>query len=313
MKLSLFLVTSSLLGACAGGDLVLPSQGDLRIEVVDGDSQSGPVGGTLSSPVIVQVTGADSQPVKGAAVQFALTSAAAGAEVAPPTAITDREGRAEAHVLLGGEAGLLTGEARLVVDGAVLARASFSALAMSDTPANQPPTAAFASHCQDLTCRFDDASTDADGSVTGWAWKFGDGDTSTERQPSHTYGAAGTYAVTLRVTDDGGSTNESSRQVTVTAPATPPSPPPPPASGNKPPKADFDARCKKRKCDFTDKSKDDDGRIVAWRWNFGDGASSQQRNKSHTYDESGKYSVTLTVTDDRGATDTKLREVDVKR
>ena len=277
---------------------------------MDGDSQSGPVGGTLSSPVIVQVTGADSQPVKGAVVEFALTSAAAGAEIAPTTATTDREGRAEAHVLLGGEAGLLTGEARLVADGAVFARASFSALAMSDTPANQPPSAAFDSDCQDLSCRFDEASTDGDGSVTGWAWQFGDGDISTERQPNHTYGGAGTYTVTLRVTDNGGSSDQLSSHVSVTASAPPPPPPPPP--GNKPPEANFEVHCKKRKCDFTDKGKDDDGRIVAWRWNFGDGASSQERNPSHEYDESGKYSVALTVTDDRGATDTKQRDVDVK-
>jgi PKD repeat protein len=373
---------------------LLPSRGDLRIQVVDGDSQSGPVGGTLSSPVIVQVTDADSQPVNGVAVEFALTSAATGADIAPPTAITDREGRAEAHVLLGDEAGLLAGEARLMVDGAVFARASFSALAKSDPPGNQPPTAAFDSHCQDLTCRFDDASTDGDGNVTGWAWAFGDGNTSTERQPNHTYGTVGTYTVTLRVTDDGGSSNESSSQVTVTTAGTPPSnrapqaefglncgdltcaftdrssdddgtvvsrhwdfgdgesssdrnpshtyraagdykvqltvrddggadaskvhtakarAASPPPGGNKPPQADFEVKCKKRKCDFTDKSRDDDGRIVAWRWSFGDGATSRQRNRSHTYGTSGKYTVTLTVTDNGGATDTRQWDVDVKR
>jgi PKD repeat protein len=47
-------------------------------------------------------------------------------------------------------------------------------------------------------------STDVDGSVVSWAWDFGDGGTGTGQAPTHVYQAAGTYAVTLTVTDDGG-------------------------------------------------------------------------------------------------------------
>jgi PKD repeat protein len=49
---------------------------------------------------------------------------------------------------------------------------------------------------------------------------------------------------------------------------------------------------------------DADGRIVSYRWKFGDGENSTVQNPSHTYVRSGKYSATLTVTDDRGATGT---------
>lgn len=56
---------------------------------------------------------------------------------------------------------------------------------------------------------FTDLSTDADGTVTGWAWAFGDGATSTSavKNPTHPYAAAGTYTVTLTVTDNLGGTS----------------------------------------------------------------------------------------------------------
>jgi len=71
---------------------------------------------------------------------------------------------------------------------------------------NQSPTAAFAPSCSLLGCTFTDASTD-DGAVTAWRWDFGDGSApSAEQSPVHTYGSAGRYRVTLRVTDNAGAT-----------------------------------------------------------------------------------------------------------
>src|SRR3989441_12122242 len=70
-------------------------------------------------------------------------------------------------------------------------------------PPNQSPVAAFTSSCPTLTCSFTDQSSDPDGSVTSWQWTFGDGTTgSTAQNPSHTYSAAGSYTVTLTVTDN---------------------------------------------------------------------------------------------------------------
>jgi len=55
---------------------------------------------------------------------------------------------------------------------------------------------------------------------------------------------------------------------------------------------------------FTDNSTDSDGTIVSWSWNFGDGATSSIQNPTHQYTNDGTYLVNLTVTDDKGATDT---------
>lgn len=68
-----------------------------------------------------------------------------------------------------------------------------------------------------LTCSFTSSSFDNDGSISGYSWDFGDGGTSTEPNPSHTYGAGGTYVVTHTVTDDLGATAAISDNVTVIA------------------------------------------------------------------------------------------------
>ncbi len=65
------------------------------------------------------------------------------------------------------------------------------------------------------TVAFTDTSTDSDGQVVAWSWNFGDNTTSTERNPTHTYTAAGNYTVTLTVTDNTGQTNAFSRPVRV--------------------------------------------------------------------------------------------------
>jgi len=95
-------------------------------------------------------------------------------------------------------------------------------------PVNAPPTAAFTSSCSNLSCNFTDGSSDADGTVAAWSWTFGDGTASTAPNPSHSYGAAGSYTVALKVTDNLGATNQRTAGVTVIAP---PPPPPPPPSG----------------------------------------------------------------------------------
>ena len=89
------------------------------------------------------------------------------------------------------------------------------------TGANTAPTAGFTSTTSDLDASFDaSSSADADGRVVSYAWNFGDDRTGTGATPSHTYAAAGTYQVTLTVTDDDGATGTTTQPVTVTAPPT---------------------------------------------------------------------------------------------
>jgi len=86
-------------------------------------------------------------------------------------------------------------------------------------PPNQPPTASFTYACTQLACTFNGTgSTDSDGTVASYAWTFGGDGSATGAQPGHTFSAAGTYGVTLQVTDDGGATGSTTQQVTVSAP-----------------------------------------------------------------------------------------------
>jgi len=95
-------------------------------------------------------------------------------------------------------------------------------------PPNQQPAASFTFSCSDLSCSFASTSTDPDGSINAYSWTFGDGGTSNVQSPSRSYGAAGSYSVTLTVTDNQGATSGPlSQTVDVTSPPPAPVPPPP--------------------------------------------------------------------------------------
>ncbi|GAB3078821.1 collagenase [Micromonospora schwarzwaldensis] len=84
-------------------------------------------------------------------------------------------------------------------------------------PTNQPPSAAFTATTSGLTATFTDRSTDSDGSVATRRWSFGDGTTSTATNPRKTYAAAGSYTVSLTVTDNQGASGTTTQTVAVTS------------------------------------------------------------------------------------------------
>lgn len=212
----------SLISACSGGNLVLPSESaPSAIRVVKGDGQTGRVGEMLDKPLEVTVTDAAGDPVHGATIVFELTSAGEGADISPSPTTTDEAGHAEARMLLGDKVGLQTGAAHVVVAGVNGPSAPFSALAdpapseHPENPDNRAPDADYNWHCEGLSCQFTDASSDRDGAVMRWEWSFGDGGTSQEAEPRHLYPSPGTYQVTLIVTDNLGATDESTAHVDV--------------------------------------------------------------------------------------------------
>ena len=90
-------------------------------------------------------------------------------------------------------------------------------IALSTT---QPPIALFTSVCGGLACSFDgSSSSDPDGTIASYAWNFGDGTSGSGSAVGHTYTAAGTYTVTLLITDNSGATGTRSESVTVVAQA----------------------------------------------------------------------------------------------
>jgi subtilase family serine protease len=80
---------------------------------------------------------------------------------------------------------------------------------------------------------------------------------------------------------------------------------------NIPPVANFGFSSVRLTANFTDSSTDSDGTVASHAWTFGDGATSTATNPSHAYAAAGTYSVTETVTDDKGATDSKTVSVTV--
>ena len=137
------------------------------------------------------------------------------------------------------------------------------------------------------TIYFSDTSTNT---PTSWAWSFGDGGTSTARNPTHAYASPGTYLVTLTATNAAGS-DDASTSLGVTPPAAPVAAfafsPLSPIVG--------------QSISFSDQSS---GGPTAWLWTFGDGTSSASSNPVKTYAVAGTYTVTLQVSNAYGSNGT---------
>jgi len=148
-----------------------------------------------------------------------------------------------------------------------------------------------------LNVSFTDSSTGA----TFWYWKFGDGNTSNEQNPTHTYSEAGKYTVVLTVNNDKNS-NSNPLNIIVQAP---------PSQEIVLPVADFytdnTSGYAPLPVQFTDNSQN----ATSWNWNFGDGNNSTEQNPSHTYSTAGTYTVSLTATNENGTSPAKTAQITV--
>ncbi|MCC5838843.1 MAG: PKD domain-containing protein [Opitutales bacterium] len=171
---------------------------------------------------------------------------------------------------------------------------------------NQAPTPVFThsstAGLPPVTVNFDaSASTDPEGDPLTYSWDFGDGQTATGVQPSHTYTAFGDFEVVLTVNDGQGNTRSTTRTLRIQN-----LPPVPaftfsPESGNAPLAISFNASA----------SSDPEGQPLSFAWEFGDGATATGPTPTHTYTTAINTQVRLTVTDPQGGSAVLVKPLSV--
>ncbi len=135
-----------------------------------------------------------------------------------------------AGLQLAGSVGLVSYTASTITNAPLLAKydnfVASSGTVVTPPPANVAPTAAFTFSVNSLVASLNaSTSVDPDGTIATYAWNFGDNTTGTGVTATHSYTTAGTYTVTLTVTDNGGLTGTKSDTVVATAVVTPPANP----------------------------------------------------------------------------------------
>ncbi len=160
----------------------------------------------------------------------------------------------------------------------------YAAITVTDKAASVLPVANFSTNISEGYAPIYVQFTDMSKNATSWNWDFGDGTYSTARNPVHTFSKTGKYTVILTVKNakDSSSVTKTgfinvanSLKLPVAAFSASPT------SGNAP-----------LKVIFTDKST---GSPTSWKWSFGDGTYSTEKNPVHTYSKAGKYTISLTV------------------
>nr|WP_020060233.1 collagenase [Bacillus sp. 123MFChir2] len=141
-----------------------------------------------------------------------------------------------------------------------------------------------------------DSSKAEDRKIISYLWDFGDGETSTEENPTHAYEKEGTYTATLTMTDDKG--KESKEQMTVHIER----------------EKEIYYGEENSAIQFkSDSSKAEGRKVISYLWDFGDGKTSTEENPTHAYEKEGTYTATLTMTDDKGKESKEQMTVSVDR
>ena len=140
--------------------------------------------------------------------------------------------------------------------------------------------------CLGNATNFIDGSIISNGSLSAWNWNFGDGSTSNQQSPSHTFAGPGLYDVTLVVASVNGCSDTVTQQIAVYD-----TPVPQFASSNV---------CDGTTVNFINSSSINDGTITGYQWAFGDGGTDTATDPAHLYAAAGNYNVTLTVNSNLG-------------
>jgi PKD repeat protein len=135
-------------------------------------------------------------------------------------------------------------------------------------------------------------SSDPDGTIQTYFWDFGDGSTGSGVSASHSYASAGTYGITLTVTDNESATDTAIDEILIASSHDEVDNTPPVANAGK------DMTVKSgSKLFFSAAGSSDNVGIISYVWDFGDGTTGTGETPSHTYDTAGTYTVSLTVED----------------
>jgi gliding motility-associated-like protein len=153
--------------------------------------------------------------------------------------------------------------------------------------------------CPPKTVQFTNLSVPGSAGTTSYLWDFGDGNTSTQINPSHTYNSSGNYAVSLIVTNSSGCTKSLTKPNYIQIIAKPVAN----FTGN-----NINSCAIPVTASFTNTSTNGS----TYAWDFGDGGSSTATNPSHTYSTAGSYTVKLIVTNAAGCKDTMIKTGFVK-
>lgn len=120
------------------------------------------------------------------------------------------------------------------------------------------------------------------GTIVLWRWDFGDGNTSEEQHPSHTFRVAGPYEVTLSIEDAEGHVDAATQSITIGS-----------LGGSGAFRLDFRYNVVGRTVDFEPIITPEEAVLDLSHWDFGDGTTSKESAPSHTYAADGLYEVVL--------------------
>jgi PKD repeat protein len=280
------------------------------LSILSGNDQTGEAGTRLPADLVVRLLDADGNGVSNTAVTWVVGTG--GGSVTPENGITDDAGRSSAQWTLGPNPGENRIDAVVSGVGVVTFRATGIRAGPSPTVTtitSDAPDPSVAGSVITVNVQVTSSAGTPAGSVTVSVTGAAPPPPCTVSLSNGTgscqfaLSVVGNRTFTAVYSGGSGFAGSQDTEPHVVVPANP---------SNRAPDADYNWHCEGLTCAFTDASSDPDGQVSGWSWNFRDGnPGSNERNPSHTFPGPGEYQVTLTVTDNGGATDQSTAAVEV--